>query len=57
MEMREVIAEKLRIAAVQLEAAKKMTKKCYADDKENIEALAWLQLKVVEMRLEMMEDK
>lgn len=57
MEMREHIAENLRMAAVQLEAAKKKVKKFYPDDKENIEALAWLQIKVAEMQFEMMEDK
>lgn len=50
--MNEVIADNLRKAGVQLEAAYKKMKKYDPDNKENAEAAIWLTLKVNELALE-----
>jgi len=50
--MNEVIADNLRKAGVQLEAAYKKMKKYDPDNRENAEAAIWLTLKVNELALE-----
>tara|TARA_R110000787_G_scaffold75836_1_gene167853 strand:- start:222 stop:395 length:174 start_codon:yes stop_codon:yes gene_type:complete len=50
--MNDVIADNLRKAAVQLNAAYKKMKKYDPDNKENAEAAIWLKLKISELALE-----
>jgi len=51
----ELIAEPLRIAAVQLKAAQKYIKKFDPENKENNTAALWLTMKVNELWLEYLE--
>lgn len=50
--MDDIIAENLRRAMVQLDAAHKRIKKFDPDNKANAEAVIWLKLKAGEMALE-----
>ena len=50
--MNEIIADNLRKATVQLDAAYKKIKKYDPDNRDNVEAAIWLKLKVSEMALE-----
>lgn len=55
--MNEVIADKLRKATVQLDAAYKKIKKYDPDNKVNAEAAIWLKLKVSELAYEYQEKE